>query len=137
MYDAYLCKYTSTGVFQWVRTWGGSDTGDWAWSVSCDSQENIYVTGGFNETVDFGDGNPITATRYDDAYLCKFNSSGAFLCVRTWGDDERDTSWSVSNDDQGNIYLAGTFEGSVDFGDGYPVDATGLTDANLLKFHEE
>jgi len=78
IWDAFLSKFDSGGDFQWARTWGGVDSDD-GYRVATDGSGNIYVTGGFNGTVDFdpGDGTDehISYGNYD-VFLSKFPPDG-------------------------------------------------------------
>ncbi|WP_435355602.1 SBBP repeat-containing protein [Emticicia sp. SJ17W-69] len=49
-YDIFVAKYSNAGSLQWVNTAnGGSGSG-----ISTDASGNIYITGGFGGTVNFG-----------------------------------------------------------------------------------
>ena len=68
--DLFLVKYNSSGVKQWTKQLGTSET-DVTLSVSVDSSDNIYVTG---YTEGGLDGN--TNAGGMDIFLVKYNSSG-------------------------------------------------------------
>jgi hypothetical protein len=72
--DGYLVKFDSTGAFQWVRTFGGTEC-DLTRRVSIDDSGDAYVTGVFVGTVDFGSG-PVTAAGVGDGYIARFASDG-------------------------------------------------------------
>lgn len=78
--DAFLAKYTSSGNFIWAFTMGsvGTERGN---RLAIDPTGNIYVTGSFQNTVDFNPtGTPINlscANSYPSCYLAKYNGSGA------------------------------------------------------------
>ena len=131
--DIYLLKLDSNSNFIWVETvgGGGSDAGN---SVTINSIGDVYLTGGFYGTVDFGDGNPITSNAYDDGYLMKLDSNGIFGWVKTWGGDYSDRGYSIASYSYSNVYVVGNFCGTVDFGDGNPVTPNGDYDAYIIKF---
>lgn len=71
--DILLAKYDSSGTRQWTKQLVSSST-DFAWDVTVDSADKIYVTG-FSEASLSGNLN-----RYnDDVLLLKFNSDGMKL----------------------------------------------------------
>ena len=74
IWDIYLSKLDSSGVWQWTKTWGGS-SGDNGNSVTLDLIGNAYVTGYYRNTVDFNpdSGDPHTAVAFEDAFLWKGN----------------------------------------------------------------
>ena len=119
--DIFLSKFNSTGDYQWARTWGGSNW-DGGYGVAADGSGNIYVTGDFNDTVDFDPGagtDEHSATIFCDIFLSKFDTNGDFLWANTWGsDDDHDKGYGVATDVSGNIYVAGVFTLTVDFNPG-------------------
>ena len=116
-------------VYSWAKTWGGSSD-DGANHVAVDGSGNLYVAGDFVGTVDF-DPNPVKTDIHTshkgtiDAYLSKFDSTGAFQWARTWGGapagtpqnafDGRDTAYGVGVDSLGNVYVVGPYRYTVDF----------------------
>ncbi len=137
--DVFLSRFDSNGSFQWARTWGGSGY-DVGAEVAVDGLGVTYVTGGFFETVDFdpGSGMDNHASSGDrDAFLSKFDSSGAFAWARTWGGSGYDFGNGVSLDGSGNLYVTGGFAGIVDFDPGSGVDnhtANGGREGFLSRF---
>ena len=79
--DAFLCKFTPTGGFKWVRPWGGGTSGSWdfAYGVAMDTDGFIYASGGFLGSPDFHPGPGLdkhTSHGGFDAFLCKFKPDG-------------------------------------------------------------
>jgi len=133
---SYVAKYDKTGAFVWVQGWTGwapppppPGCGDPGYSVACDSSGLVYVAGMFEGDVDFDPtgGNDI---QYDGgAYLAKYTSDGHYEEVLTWGSHYGttwDSAWSVAVDGFGNAFVAGDFEGQVDFA----VDVQEMHDSN-------
>ncbi len=138
--DIFLSKFTSIGVFQWVRTWGGPGYDEGS-GVAIDGSGNAYVTGNFRVTVDFDPGPGVdehTSNGNDDIFLSKFNSSGVFQWARTWGGIVNDEGSGVAIDGSGNAYVTGRFEDTVDFDPGPEVEehtSNGDRDIFLSKFN--
>ena len=69
--DIVLVKYNSSGTKQWTKLLGSSSS-DFAWDVTVDSSDNIYVTGftngSFEENFNHGS--------YYDIFLLEYNSDG-------------------------------------------------------------
>jgi hypothetical protein len=86
--DVFLSKFSASGAFQWARTWGGSGR-DVANGLGVDSAGNVYVTGPFQNTVDFNRGGTAPDTHNSNAgganniYLTKFSPDGAHEWART------------------------------------------------------
>ena len=137
--DACLSKFDLNGEFLWARTWGGADEDD-AYSVAIDASGNPYVAGSFAGTVDFDPGggvDDLTSSGADDAFLSKFDGSGDFLCVLTWGGADSDDAQSIAIDPSGNAFVAGCFYGTADFDPGSGIDShtsNGDYDVFLSKF---
>jgi len=137
---AFLRKFDSSGNLLWERTWGGTKKYNEGWSVVVDASGNAYVTGDFEGTVDFYPGSGVdnhTANGSLDAFLSKFDSSGAFLWAKTWGGSVDDHGRSIDLDGSGNAYVAGQFQETVDFDPGGGVDnhiSNGSHDAFLSQF---
>ncbi|MCK4721614.1 SBBP repeat-containing protein [bacterium] len=134
----------------WARTWGGIYR-DGGYGVAADESGNIYVTGEFGGTVDFDPGPGIdehSSNGDDDIFLTKFDSYGTFQWARTWGgpdywdnlnnmDKDLDKGSGVAVDGSGNVYVTGSFAGTVDFDPGPGIDKhsfNGSHDAFLSKF---
>ena len=137
--DAFLSKLTPNGEFQWVRTWGGTGS-DRGIGVAADGIGHIYVTGYFEDTVDF---NPSivsdwhTSAGLKDISISEFDPSDSFHWARTWGDSQDDWGKGVAADGSGNAYVTGFFKGSSDFDTGTGVDvhtSKGDADIFLRKF---
>ncbi len=144
-FDMALSRFNSDGIFEWVKTWGG--TGNeilgGSSSVGLDGVGGVYVLGNFSGTVDF---DPSVSTTYAtssgsaDAFVSKFDSDGTFEWVKTWGGTGSDGARGVFFDDEDNIYMIGSFANTVDFdpsaGTAYAT-SSGNADASLSKFDSE
>lgn len=66
--DAFVAKYSNTGVYQWAIKIGsaGNETAE---GVSVDASGDVYVSGGFFNTIDFNPGagvNNLVSSGNDD-----------------------------------------------------------------------
>ncbi len=122
--DVYLTQINSSGVFQWVKIWGGVnfDTGQ---AITRDMSGNIYAVGCFSYTVDFDPGPGVdehTSNASMDIYVSKFNTSGDFIWARTFGGSQGDCPEGVASDTNSNALIIGYFNETVDFDPGPGVD---------------
>lgn len=104
-------------VFDWSKSYGSS-TYDTYSSFTLDIEGYIYVTGSFQNTVDFDPGPdfyPITSYDENDIYILKLNPSGDFLWVKTYESSGSDTGMGIEIDLEGNILITGFFENSIGF----------------------
>jgi hypothetical protein len=142
--DGILCCFTTAGVFQYVKNWGPTISGEmWAQSITTDPSGNIYIGGTFTGTdVDFNPGagveNHSSLGPDRDAFLTKFDSSGNHQWAKTWGSvNNEDWTKGVTSDTAGNVYAVGYYRnGSINLDpDGYDVRTNaGYIDIFLSKF---
>ncbi len=97
IFDMTLVKYDSSGVQQWNRTWGGSES-DSGFGVAVDSLDSVYIAG---STFSFGAG-------VTDMVLVKYNSSGVQQWNRTWGGRGYESGNGVAVDSSDSVYLTGS-----------------------------
>ena len=130
--DVFVTKLNSAGAHQWTTTFGGVNN-EYGQSIAVDNSGNVYATGSFTGTVDFGAGN-VTSNGGDDVFVTKLNSSGAHQWTTTFGGTGYDGGDGVAVDDSGNVHVAGWFTGTVDFGAGN-VTSNGGTDVFVTKLN--
>lgn len=122
-YDAYIQKLDANGNFVWATKMGQTQ-GDRGERVTLDAAGNVIVTGTSNGLFNLGLGRP-------DIAVWKFNSSGVLQWSKKIGNNYYDYATSVTTDAANNIYIAGTFENTVDFNPGGTVQ--NLTSTGNLK----
>ena len=129
--DIVVAKYSPTGAHLWSQRFGstGSDVGNF---VATDASGNVFLAGTFNGTVDFGGGALVSAGG-TDIIVAKYSPTGTHLWSQRFGSTGNDAGNSVATDASGNVFLAGSFNGTVDFGGGALVSAGG-TDIIVAKY---
>ncbi len=131
--DIFLAKFDEAGIHGWSKRFGSPGYEGGA-DVAVDPDGNVLLTGQFAETLDFG-GDPLVSAGEKDIFLAKLTSSGAHVWSQRFGDSASQMPMSVACDASGNVLIAGTFEGSVDFGGGARVSQGGY-DIFVAKFDE-
>jgi len=132
--DLFIAKYSSAGSWVWSKTIGGTgyDQGN---AIAADGSGNVFVTGYIGAAaggVDFGGGALVSAGLYD-VFLVKYSPSGQHLWSKRFGGSGTDTGMAVATDTAGNVFVAGSFEGSVNFG-GSSFTSSGLRDIFVAKY---
>ena len=115
--DGFLAKYNSDGEFIWVWTYGGTES-DGAGKNCSDSEGNVYVTGGFTDTLSFGSSTGIATIgipERNNFFLAKLTSSGQLNWIFTPG---YGTTTDLKLTPNGNLVLAGKYCDSIDFDPG-------------------
>jgi hypothetical protein len=126
--SAALVKYNAAGVLQWTRLLGVTGSNTSAYGIAIDASNNIYITGETTGTL--GSDAHVGLNDLNDAFVAKYNTSGAQQWVRQFGSTADDTGNAVATDSLGNVYLAGTTAGVL------PGKATaGLNDYFLAKYN--
>jgi len=96
----------------------GGGTNDYARAVTSDSDGNLYVTGVFNETIDFDPGSGVTELTpkgISDVFVLKFTASGTLVWAKAIGGNYGDAVQNLAVDHNGNVIVVGQFYGTFDF----------------------
>lgn len=118
---------------QWARSVGSTGT-DLAQAMTTDGSGNVYMVGSFEGTIDVDPSSGVTnlvSAGLKDAFFIKYSSTGALVWANSLGSTGDDEIYSVVVDASGNVYVAGSFTGTVDF-DTSPTGTANLT-ANGLE----
>jgi hypothetical protein len=68
-HDIFVVSFTTGGAYRWSRQFGGG-LDDYGESVSVDGKGSMFVTGSFQDTVDFGAG-PFTCPGFTAGFVVK------------------------------------------------------------------
>lgn len=118
----------------------GSTGNDQVVEMEVDASGNVYATGRFSGTVDFdptaGEYN-LTAAGTADLFVLKTDADGNLLwAVRAGSASGGAPGSAIAVDASGNVYIAGTFNGTVDFDPGpdvFNLSTTVVDDIYVLK----
>ena len=137
--DVFVAKLDADGKHLWSKDFG-DDREQRARAVAVDHLGNVVMTGFFRGEIDFGAGTPfVSAPEYrNDVFVSKLSPGGAHVWSRSYGgeidgtDGEHQNGESVAVNQDGDVYVAGSFTGAITF-DGVQHDATDGQDIFLLK----
>jgi hypothetical protein len=135
--DAFIVKFSSSGVRLWGTYYGGSGY-DEILGITCDKSGNIYFGGRTNSSNNISTIGSYQASisGLSDAFIVRFNASG----VRQWGSYYgglfEDKINAIVCDLSDNIYFSGkTSSNNISSSDGFQSQLSGSTDAFLVKFN--
>jgi hypothetical protein len=127
--DFYVAKLKQNGECIWAVSFGGIGL-DVSKSVAVDTYGSVYVTGEFEETIEFGDFLH-TSIGFSDMFLIKLSSDGEIIWSKSTGDTDFDSgSKIIVKDDY--IINAGIFSKKPYFGN-KRLDARGNEDIFISK----
>lgn len=139
VYDVFLLKLDSLGNFVWVAQFGGPEM-DFGTSVSFDASGNVYATGYFKGIADFDPSEDSSFTMDSGAnrnlFIVKLDASGKLIWAKNTGGSPAQTNHSMVVDSKRNIYIVGSFSGTVDFDpglDSLKIKSVGSNDMFILK----
>lgn len=134
-----LLNFAQALTFIWGKAIGGNDYINLGYSV-IDATGNVYLAGTFGGTLDYDPGPgsiPVTSIGDVDAFVSKLDSAGNLLWAIQLGSPGADRAEYVTVDALGNVYVTGSFSGTVDFDPGpgtASLTAAAGTDAFVAKY---
>lgn len=129
--DVFVTSFTSAGQCRWQKAFGGPGD-DEGRGIAVDSQDNVYVIGGFQYNVDFG-GGPLKATNTQDSFITSFTSTGGYRWQKLLHGTQSVVGQAIAVDDKGHIYVTGRFGGQADLGSSAALSSHGGQDAFVAK----
>ncbi|MDI1444064.1 hypothetical protein [Polyangium sp. 6x1] len=128
--DIYVGKFDGAGNLIWGRRFGGTGH-DFGGSVVTDAAGNIFLSGPYDGTLDFGAG-PMTSTGFRDVYLVKLDPNGNTLWSRSYGNAGNNSGMGLVVDGAGSVHGSFTFSGTLNIG-GTSYVSAGKYDLLLLN----
>ncbi len=129
-YDIYIAKLDIEGDWEWVATAGGYGL-DAGITLTRDNAGNLYAAGAFSASAFFGS-TTLTSVGNQDVFVAKLDSNGNWLWAKKAGWTAYDNAYEIDTDQQGNVYVAGWFTNSGQFGDIF-ITSGGNEDMYLAK----
>lgn len=138
-FETFLVKYNENGNVIWAQSSHSpnkNNTNASSSFVQTDSRANAYITGGFEDTLNF-QSFPVYAPNYTHAYLVKYDANGNVKWAKQsttstpgWGATGGE---SIAVDNSDNIYLTGNYNRTATFG---ADTLNGITNPNffLVKY---
>ena len=131
-----ITSFTKTPNFKWAKGVGGVYSED-GLAICNDSSRNVFVTGKYSSTaVSFGS-IQVPTPYSDDIFVAKYDKKGNAIWVKTFGGSNSEnystdndlTGANIISDNNGNIYVSGSF-----LSDTLLIGTTKLPNAGLGDF---
>lgn len=121
--DGFLVKFNSSGTRLWATYYGGPGTEN-IYGVACDHDGNVYLSGYTNSTTDIATSGAYQSTigGNNDAFLVKFDSSGARKWGSYFGGSSAEQCYGITCDTNNNVYITG-----------YTVSTSGIATAGACQ----
>ncbi|MFM9943722.1 MAG: T9SS type A sorting domain-containing protein [Bacteroidia bacterium] len=134
--DIFVCKFDASGNFVWASQQGGSDN-EAGTGIDLDASDNVYITGYFNDKVDFDPDGKATAflTSYGagDIFVSRLDNKGAYVWAIQMGGSDNDEGTAIALDSIGYVYTTGYFLDQADFDPGSgSANLTAVGDADIF-----
>jgi Secretion system C-terminal sorting domain len=115
-------KGVNAQTFQWAKRFAAKTNFSAGYCNTVDASGNVYSVGEFFGTVDF-DPNAGVANLTDTPggryYVSKLTSAGNYVWAKNFGAGSiTPKAYCITTDPAGNVYIAGVFNGNVDFDPG-------------------
>ncbi|HEY9583957.1 MAG TPA: SBBP repeat-containing protein, partial [Candidatus Paceibacterota bacterium] len=136
--SSFLIKLNPQGICDWVKVYPG--TTNYVNDVVLDTNGNIYITGSFTGTVDFGGGSVTALNTLGNGafFVAKYNSVGSYQWMNQYalGNEPYHSSrgYSLFIDSFGNLYATGAFGWTQSFGGSTTLTSYGANDIILVKY---
>ncbi|WP_437784462.1 outer membrane protein assembly factor BamB family protein [Sorangium sp. So ce1097] len=128
--NAFVTKLNPEGELLWAKRLG-QDGPQTALDVATTVGGELAITGLMYGDVDFGTG--LMECTYGDAFVAKIDATGTVRWVKHTGDRGHQYGHSTAMDGAGNVFVAGPFVGTIDFGAGPLVNRRSASDVFLVK----
>jgi len=116
--STFVVKLSTAGALVWADTFDGSDCSLDLAGITVSAASSVWATGTFSGTCDFDPGTVVAARAApdgQDSFIVKLLPDGSLASAWSFGvRDSIQTSAIVGGTD-GAIYLAGDFQGTIDF----------------------
>jgi hypothetical protein len=130
--DMFLVRFDQNGTHLLSRRYGGAGADRVnALSVAPVAGES-FVAGAFEGSAAFGN-TTLTSAGLSDAVIFKVGATGTVSWRKQFGAAGNEFVHAIAVDSSGNVFVGGSFSGSVDFGTGLKTSVNESVDAYALK----
>ncbi|MEM9187814.1 MAG: hypothetical protein AAGF12_01460 [Myxococcota bacterium] len=115
--DGFVVVYDADGTFRWATTFGNAGQ-DRPFAVEVDAEDNVYVTGTFENTLNLG-GVDLVSNGGSDAFVVSYDRLGVHRWSQRFGGNTTgDVGFGLARGPNGRFHLSGWVNGVINFGFG-------------------
>ncbi|MBK8258116.1 MAG: hypothetical protein IPK82_36305 [Polyangiaceae bacterium] len=130
--DTFVLRLGADGSVIWVKQFGGS-LGLFVEDVAVDGLGAAIVTGAFTGTIELPTLPDLTNLNAFDGFVFKLDASGTPLWAWSFGDSTEQAGSRVAVDSEGDVILAGRFQGTLSLNGAAPLNASAYADGFVAK----
>jgi hypothetical protein len=148
--DGFLIKYNKDGKLMWAKSFGNTETIPFSVSdsrfeeglgIDIDESNNVYLIGVFDGKIDLDDsdeGKFSDTLEADDrdTFIAKYDLQGNFIKAVAINGKGLSQGQGIRVDSNGNIYVAGFFDGKIKLED-TTLSSAGSFDCFLAKYNKD
>jgi len=127
--DIFITKYNTSGNLIWAKNAGNSGY-NVATGLTTDTNNNIYISGAYNNSITFGTQPELISTGNQDVFLAKYDTAGNAVWSKSNGGIYNDFGFAITNNSLNDIFLTGTLGPQSNLFD--TVDAYSSTGFNFI-----
>ena len=134
--DIFVLKMDNGNEAGWIQHYGvegNNDSVDFSWD---EANQQFVVSGEYLGSIAVAN-DTITINTFDlDMFVAAFDINGEGLWIQKAGGQFEDFNEAHCLDEEGNIYMTGSFRGIINFSDGSQINTGGVAnvDAYIIKF---
>ncbi|MBT3801283.1 MAG: hypothetical protein HOG05_09025, partial [Bacteroidetes bacterium] len=110
-YDYFIACCSSSGQWQWAESVGNTGN-DYAFGISLNSQNELFITGRFENSLSFA-GQNLISNGGTDIFLAKYDLAGGFLAAQSYGGSADDGAYNVYITENDTIIITGYFQNTM------------------------
>lgn len=115
-WSIFVARFDDGGGHVWSKRYGGPGVAK-PQAVAVDAKGNVFIAGGFTNTISFGS-TTLTSAGGTDAFIAALDDKGVAKWAYRYGDAGEQIANAVAVDSRGDVSFAGALAGAADFGGG-------------------
>lgn len=127
----FLASFDSSGNLRFVKDFGSTGSTE-VKRVKVDTAGNVYISGKFDTSIDFGN-NLVMSNGGFDGFVAAYSTTGALVWRKTWSGTGDESVNAIAISPDGSLYAAADFTNAVTVGGGPVFMTEGGMDALISK----